>query len=202
MIRLALLDDHPVVLRGLRRLLDPAGDVEVLAAAGDAVTLAKELNGRRADILVTDYDPARGDALAMCRRVKSRDSAPRVLLYTAYASPALAVAARAAHADGLIDKSEPAAVLLDAIRRIARGETVIPSVDREAFESAVARLHDHDLPVFAMLLDGLPMTDIAQALRSDEAEAARRVQRVVRRLRPRFEPLATAERVRGGSRSA
>jgi DNA-binding NarL/FixJ family response regulator len=201
MIRLALLDDHPVVLRGLRRLLEPAGDVEVVAAAGDAATLARALDGRRADILITDYDPARGDALALCRRVKSRRATPRVLLYTAYASPALALAARAAHADGLVDKSEPAAVLLDAIRRIANDETVFPDVEREAYEAAVARLHDSDLPVFAMLLDGATVTDIAAAMRSDEAEAARRVRRVVERLKPRFEPLATAPRARGGSRS-
>jgi DNA-binding NarL/FixJ family response regulator len=198
MIRLALLDDHPVVLRGLRRLLEPASDLEVIAAESDPVALARALDGRRADILITDYDPARGDALALCRRVKARDGAPRVLFYTAYASPALAVAARAAHADGIVDKSEPADVLLDAIRRIADGETVFPSVGREVYETAVARLDDADLPVFAMLLDGTPVADIAEALRSDEADTARRVQRVVQRLRPRHEPLATARRDRVG----
>lgn len=125
MIRLGVLDDHPAVLAGLRRLLEHARDIEVLASAEDEVALARELRGRRIDVLVVDYDPHRGDALALCRRVKARQEGPRVLIYTAYASPSLAVAAREAQADGVLDKSAPAADVLEAIRLIANGETLI-----------------------------------------------------------------------------
>ncbi len=187
MIRIALLDDHPVVLSGLQRLLAPARDMEVLAAAADEVALARALRGRRPDVLIVDYDPGRGDALLLCRRIKARPSTPGVLIYTAYASPALAIAARAAQADGLIDKSEPAPALIAAIRRIANGETVLPSVSRGEFEAAVARLDDSDLPIFAMLLDGAPVPTIAEGLRTDEREAARRAQKIVGRLRPRLD---------------
>jgi DNA-binding NarL/FixJ family response regulator len=186
LIRVALLDDHPVVITGLQRLLASANDIDVVASAGDPASLARGLNGRRADVVIMDYDPARSNALAVCRRVKSRETPPRVLFYTAYVSPALAIAARAAQADGLVDKSEPAAVLLDALRRVADGATVIPTVDRDAFEAGVARLDDSDLPVFAMLLDGATVTGIAAALRSDERDAVRRAHRVVERLRPRL----------------
>jgi len=187
MIRLTLLDDHPAVLVGLQRLLAPAHDMEVLAAAADEVTLARELDGRRPDVLIVDYDPGRGDALALCRRVKARPDTPYVLIYTAYGSAALTVAARAAQADGLLDKSEPAAVLIAAIRRIANGETVLPTVSRSEFEAAVARLTDTDLPIFAMLLDGAPVPAIAEGLRTDEREAAHRAQKIVARLRPRLD---------------
>ena len=190
MIRLALLDDHHAVLTGLQRLLAPARDMEVLAAATDQVALAHELRGRRPDILIVDYDPARGDALALCRRVKARPDTPRVLIYTAYASPAMAIAARAAQADGLLDKSEPAAALIAAIRRIADGETVVPAVSRGEFEAAVARLEDTDLPIFAMLLDGASVPTIAEGLRTGEREAARRAQTIVGRLRPRLDARA------------
>jgi DNA-binding NarL/FixJ family response regulator len=199
MIRLALLDDHAAVLTGLKRLIGPARDMEVLAAAGDEVSLARELLGRRPDVLIVDYDPARTDALSLCRRIKSRPATPRVLIYTAYTSPALTLAARAAQADGLIDKSQPAAALLEAIRQIARGETVIPTVGREDFEAAVSRLDAPDLPIFAMLLDGAALPDIAEGLRSDNREAAWRADRIVRRLRPKFEA-ATARS--GGLSSA
>ena len=184
-IRVALLDDHPAVLRGLQRLLEPVRDLQVIAVAGDAVTLARELDGRRVDVLILDYDPGRGDALGVCRRIKSRPAAPCVLFYTAYTSPALVIAARAAQADGLVDKSEPARVLLDAIRRVTGGETVIPPVDPGAFEAAAARLDERDLPVFELLLHGVPTTGLAALLASDERDTARRAQRVVRRLRPR-----------------
>ena len=194
MIRLALLDDHPAVLAGLQRLLAPARDMEVLAAAADEVALARALRGRRPDVLIVDYDPGRGDALSLCRRVKARPGTPRVLIYTAYASPALAIAARAAQADGLLDKSEPAPALIAAIRRIAEGETVMPTVSRGEFEAAVARLEDTDLPIFAMLLDGAPVPTIAEGLRTDESEAARRAQKIVGRLRPRLDERAPRTR--------
>lgn len=194
MIRLALLDDHPAVLSGLRRLLEGANDMEVLAAAADEVALARALDGRRPDILIVDYDPARGDALALCRRIKSRPGTPRVLIYTGYAGPALTVAARAAQADGLVDKNEPARTLIDAIRGIAAGRTVMPTVSRVEFEAAVARLEDSDLPIFAMLLDGEPVPAIAEGLRTDESEAAHRAQKIVGRLRPRLDRRATPAR--------
>jgi two-component system response regulator DevR len=187
MIRLALLDDHRAVLVGLQRLLAPAHDMEVLAAAADEVGLARELGGRRPDVLIVDYDPGRGDALALCRRVKARPDTPYVLIYTAYSSAALAVAARAAQADGLLDKSDPAPALIAAIRRIAHGESVIPPVSRGEFKAAVARLDDTDLPIFAMLLDGAPVPEIAEELQTDEREAAHRAQKIVARLRPRLD---------------
>ncbi len=184
MIRLALLDDHPAVLTGLRRLLEPAPDMEVLAAAAEPIALARALGGRRPDLVILDYDPARGDALALCRRIKCRRGAPGVLIFTAYAGDALTIAARAAQADGVLDKSEPAPALLDAIRRIASGKSVMPTVARADFEVAVARLDDADLPIFTMLLDGAALPAIAEGLQTDEREAARRTQRIVRRLRP------------------
>jgi DNA-binding NarL/FixJ family response regulator len=194
MVRLGVLDDHPAVLTGFRRLLEPARDIEVLAAAGDETVLARELRGRHIDVLVLDYDPGRGDALAVCRRVKARSGGPRVLIYTAYASPALTIAARAAQVDGLLDKSAPAAALLDTIRRVAEGETVIPAVARADFEAAVTRLDDTDVPILAMLLDGASVPAIAEGLRSDEREAARRAEHVVGRLRPRLTARTTFTR--------
>ena len=91
MIRVALLDDHAAVLAGQRRFLSSDRGLEVLAAAPDPGTLARRLNGRRPDVLVVDYDPGRGDALGLCWRLKCRSGAPRVLVYTAYATPASAV---------------------------------------------------------------------------------------------------------------
>ena len=63
----------------------------------------------------------------------------------------------------------------------------MPTVSRGEFEAAVARLDDSDLPVFAMLLDGAPVPEIAEGLHTDERKAARRAQKIVARLRPRLD---------------
>jgi DNA-binding NarL/FixJ family response regulator len=186
MLRVALLDDHPAVLAGLRRLIDSEPDLTVAAVAPTAADLARELGGLRPDVLILDYDLARDDGLAHCRRIKSRPNPPPVIIYSAYADPALTLAARAAQADGVVDKAASVHSLLTALRRVANGEQVLPPVPRDAFESAVARLDDDDLPVFAMLLDREPLDSIAEALRIDPAEVTRRAQRIVGRLRPRL----------------
>ena len=186
MLRVALLDDHPAVLAGLRRLIDSEPDLTVAAAASSATKLARELDGLRPDVLVVDYDLARNDGLSHCRRVKSRPQPPAVIIYSAYAGPALTLAARAAQADGVVDKAGPVQALVAAIRSVASGEIVMSPVPRDVFEAAVARLDDDDLPVLALLLDREPLDSIAQALRTDEAEIGWRAQRIVGRLRPRL----------------
>lgn len=185
MLRIALLDDHPAVLAGLRRLIDAEPNLSVAAVAANAPELARELDGLRPDVLILDYDLARDDGLAYCRRIKSRPNPPAVVIYSAYAGPALTLAARAAQADAVVDKAEPVQSLLAAVRRAASGEVVMGAVPRDTFEAAVARLEDEDLPVFAMLLDREPSDSIADALRIDQAEVSRRAQRIVGRLRPR-----------------
>lgn len=185
MLRIALLDDHPAVLAGLRRLIDSEPDLTVAAAASTAHELARELDGVRPDVLVLD-DLARDDGLAHCRRIKSRPQPPAVIIYSAYAGPALTLAARAAQADGVVDKAEPVRTLLTALRRVALGEVVMSPVPRDVFEAAVAKLEDDDLPAFAMLLDREPLDSIAHALRTDEAEVGWHAQRIVGRLRPRL----------------
>jgi hypothetical protein len=82
------------------------------------------------------------------------------------------------------------ALVLPAVRvAVGRGGSravAMSPVPGDAFEAAVARLDDDDLPVFAMLLDREPLDSIAGALRIDRAEVSWRAQRIVGRLRPRL----------------
>ena len=199
MIHVAILDDHPAVLAGLRRLIDAEADLLVAAAAPTAPQLARRLGTLCPDVLILDFDLARGDGLSHCRRVKSRPSPPGVVVYSAYASPALTLAARVAQADALVDKSAPVDQLLTAIRIVAAGGTVLPEVPREAYESAVGRIDDEDLPVLAMLLDREPVPAIADTLRCDPGEVAWRAQRIVGRLRPAIRSGTEEPAVAGGA---
>jgi DNA-binding NarL/FixJ family response regulator len=198
MLRIALLDDHPAVLAGLRRLISSEPDLTVAAVASTAHELAHELDGLRPDVLVLDYDLARNDGLSHCHRIKSRPHPPAVVIYSAYPGPALTVAARAAQADGVIDKAEPVPTLVAAVRRVANGEVVMPPIPRHVFEAAVAKLDDDDLPVFAMLLDREPHESIARALRAEPAEIARRARQIVRRLRPQLGATVDSEVIKTG----
>jgi len=184
MHRVALLDDHPAVLAGLRRLIDAEPDLAVVAAATTAQEVAQQLDGMRTDVLVADYDLGPSDGLAHSLRAKRRAEAPAIVIYSAYGGPALILAARAAGADAIVDKAEPVGRLLTTIRGVAASRRILPAVPRHAFEAAVSRLEDEDLAVFAMLLDGASAPAIAEALRTSQEEIHRRAQRIVGRLRP------------------
>jgi DNA-binding NarL/FixJ family response regulator len=184
MLRLALLDDHPAVLAGLQRLIEPQPDMTVVAAAPTVAELSQQLDGTAADVFVLDYDVARGDGLMHCLRLKRRPRPPAVVIYSAYSGHGLVLAARAAGADRVVDKAEPVQTLLEAIRGAMAGHVALPAVPRTAYEAAVAALDDEDLPVLAMLLDRESLDGMAQALGRSRAELSWRSQRIVARLRP------------------
>ena len=184
MIHVALLDDHPAILAGLRRLIEHEPDLLIVGAAPNAPELARQMSEQRADVLVLDDDLERSDGLSHCRRIKDRPHAPAVIIYTAFASHALALVARVAHADAVVDKNEPVSSLLEAIRLVAAGETVLPAIPRDAYETATARLADDDPPVLAMLLGSESLPAIADALGTDRAEIAWRAQHIIGRVRP------------------
>jgi len=183
MIRVAVLDDHPAVLAGLRRLIERSADLEPVAFVETDRELTGTLDERSADVVVVDYDLGRGDGLAVCQRLKARPRPPKVVIYSAYAGPALAVTTRLARADGMVNKSEPVSALLSAIRRVAGGETVLPEVPLDLRHAALGRLDGRDAPIAAMLLAGTSDADIAETLGLERRDVAARAHRIVARLR-------------------
>ncbi len=183
-IGVALLDDHPAVLAGLQRLVQAEPDLSLVAAVEHEEALWRHLDRLRADVVVTDYDLARGNGLVLCQRLKERPQAPAVVIYSAYAGPALALAARIAGADAVVDKGAPVEELLATIRTVKHGPIDMPEIPDELRQAAIARLDDDDVAVAAMLLAGTPHEDIAEALRIDRRHVRRRARRIVTGVSP------------------
>lgn len=193
MLRVAVLDDHPAVLAGLQRLLVSTPDLQPVAAVHSAQELLRQLDRSRPDVVVADYDLARGDGLSLCQALKERVMSPAVVIYSAYAGPGLAISARIAGADALVDKRSPANELLDAVRRAGAGQTDLPAASAEHQEAAIARLAPGDVPIAAMLLAGTSHQGIAETLATDRGDIVRRVRRIVGQLRPTAAPRPTAD---------
>ena len=183
-IRVAVLDDHPAVLDALERLVQSADDLTAVGFVADPQQLWSCLQTAQADVVVLDHDLLRADGLTVCQRLKDRPRSPKVLLYSAHTGPGLVLAAHVARADGLVDKSEPVAVLLAAIRQVAAGNRVLPAVSMELQRTTLGRLRAEDLAVAAMLLAGSSPREIAHALCFDHREAAHRARRVLAGVRP------------------
>lgn len=184
MIRIAVIDDHPALRAGVRTVIDAEpGLVFVGDSAGDEESVWPLLRRTAPDLVLLDYHLPQGDGLQLCHRIKRQLQPPRVVVYSAYASPALALPATLAGADGLIDKGLGARDLFEAIRLAHRGELGVPKPTPYVLREALERLDLDDRPVVGMLLDGAAESDVAQALGRDAADVDQAVRRILARLR-------------------
>lgn len=197
MIRVAVVDDHPALRAGLETVLENEPDIVPVATAESARDVRPMLARAHPDLVLLDYHLPDEDGLQVCRRIKAQALAPRVLLYSAYASTDLAIPAVLAGADGLIGKGIPARELLEAIRAVAGGDRVLPPVPRELLDAASQRIDEADLPILGMLLNETAPQDVQSVLAIDAAEYAARVDRMIGQLRvdiPKLEGDAAGQR--------
>ena len=185
MTRIVVIDPQPAVRAGLAMMLrSEPGFVPVGSAvgAGDGMELVER---QRPDVVLMDPRLMDGDGLAVCRRMRSLDHPPRVVLYVSEPDDSLPVTARVAGADGLVDKAEPAEALYTAIRVVARGGVSLPAIDREELEKAAHRVDPDDLALLAMLMDHTSPAEAAETLHLDGRKVGRRVEALLGRLRSR-----------------
>jgi DNA-binding NarL/FixJ family response regulator len=163
-IRLLVVDDHPAVRRGLRELLEEQPDFEIVEtspAAKEALSIAERT---RVDVAVVDYQLSGRNGLWLSRKLKRLGTPPRVLIYSAYSDGLLAAAAVVAEADGLVSKGGLGSELTEAIRAVADGRAVLPTLPWRVAELVRQRLDDREQAVYGMLLAGISVADIARTL--------------------------------------
>jgi DNA-binding NarL/FixJ family response regulator len=183
MIRLLIVDDHPAMRAGLTAVLRAEPGIVPLGTASSEEDLGAMMQRTKPDVVLLDYHLPGADGLKLCRKLKREIPAPAVLLYSAYADSAMVVPAILAGADGLLNKSAPAPELFDALRAVARGDRVLPPVPRELVEAAGQRVDPEDLAILAMMVDGTPIVEVADALRRPVRDVSRRVDWMIERLR-------------------
>jgi DNA-binding NarL/FixJ family response regulator len=184
MIRVVVIDDHPALRAGLHTVLEAEpGIVFAGESNGEEENVWPVLNRSRPDVVLLDYHLPRGDGLQLCYRIKQQVPSPKVIIFSAYASPALALPAMLAHADGLLDKGVAARELFNALRTINRGDRLLPPISHTVLEEGVAKLDPDDRAVVGMLLDGASEVEVAKTLRVEAREVRHTVQRILSALR-------------------
>ena len=149
MIRVLLADDHPVVREGIRRLLEMAPDLVLVAEVGDgeeALRLAQELVP---DVLILDMEMPRLSGVEVMRRLRDAGSPVRVLAMSIHTDAELILGFLEAGATGYLLKHDAAESLMAAVRAVARGEEgwlsrrAAEKVGNPARRQARRRLADH-----------------------------------------------------------
>jgi DNA-binding NarL/FixJ family response regulator len=184
MIRVAVVDDHPALRAGLQTVLDSEPHIVFVGGSDGAEEhVWPMLNLVRPDVVLLDYHLPRGDGLQLCYRIKQDVPAPRVIIFTAYASPTLALPATLARADGILAKGAGARDLFSAIRLVYAGDQVLPPISAKVLEEASEDLLGDDRALVGMLLDGSSEAEVAQTLRVPTRDVRHSVQRILRALR-------------------
>jgi two-component system response regulator NreC len=124
-VRVVLADDHAVVRRGLRLLLDGEEDIDVIAEAEDVPSAVREVRGRRPCVLVLDLRMPGGSSVEAIRNLRERVPETRVVVLTMDDNPMFAQRALAAGAVGYVLKEFADEELPSAVRTAARGEEYV-----------------------------------------------------------------------------
>ena len=126
-MRVFLLDDHEIVRRGLRELLELSGDIEVVGESGSAAEAERRIPALRPDVCVLDARLPDGSGIDVCRAVRSVDPGLHALILPSYDDDQALRAAVLAGASGYVLKDIKGTDLVSAIRRVAAGEQLISS---------------------------------------------------------------------------
>jgi len=134
-IRVFLLDDHEVVRRGLVDLLQSQGDIEVVGEAGLAREATARIPAIRPDVMILDARLPDGSGIDVCRDVRTVDSSIKGLILTSYEDDEALFAAIMAGAAGYVLKQIRGTDLVDAVRRVAAGQSMLdPAVTQRVLE--------------------------------------------------------------------
>jgi DNA-binding NarL/FixJ family response regulator len=131
-VRVFLLDDHEVVRRGVRELLEAEDDLEIVGEAGTAQEAYARIPATAPDVAMLDVRLPDGDGIEVCREIRSTHPEVACLMLTSFADDEAVFSAILAGAAGYVLKQVRGTDLVDAVRRVGRGESILDplSTDR------------------------------------------------------------------------
>jgi two-component system, NarL family, response regulator DevR len=174
MIKVFLLDDHEIVRRGLRELLEAHEDLTVVSEAGTAAEALTRIPATRPDVAVLDVRLPDGDGVQVCREIRSQLPEVQCLMLTSYSDDEALFDAIMAGASGYLLKDVRGQDLLDAVRRVAAGDSLLdPSVTGKVLERLrrgdeedprLKSLSDQERRILALIAEGLTNRQIAERM--------------------------------------
>jgi two-component system response regulator NreC len=168
-LRIVIADDHSVVRRGLRQVLDQEPGLEVVAEAEDIEGARRYTRGHKPDVLVLDLNMPGGSTLEAIPAIREESPQTRIVILTMQNEPAYAREALSAGVLGYVLKEAADTELVEAVRRAAAGDTYLnprlgARVAAEPPPGPPDGLSEREVEVLRMIALGHTNAEIAQAL--------------------------------------
>jgi two-component system response regulator DevR len=171
-IRIFLLDDHEIVRRGLRELFEAEDDLEVVGEADTAEVALGRIPATRPDIAILDVRLPDGDGVEVCREIRSRHPEIQCLMLTSFSDDEALFTAIMAGAAGYLLKQVKGTDLVEGVRRVARGESLLdPTLTarvlerlRNAPRDELGKLTDQERVLFELIGEGLTNRQIGERM--------------------------------------
>ncbi len=175
MIRVLLADDHALVREGTRRLLEAEDDVEVVAEAASGEEAVEAVQRQNPDIAIMDIAMPGMGGIEATRKIKANSPNTAILVLSAYDDEQYLIALLEAGAAGFLLKNVHGQELINAVRAVARGESVLqPSLAEKMMRRLTSRAHpaqrsadllsEREFDVLRLAARGLPNKEIARRM--------------------------------------
>ncbi|MBN8490000.1 MAG: response regulator transcription factor [Burkholderiales bacterium] len=193
MIRLVIADDQALVRAGLRGLVELPGDFEVVAEAADGTQAIELTQSHKPDLLLLDVRMPAGTGIEVLAELRRRGALPPTLLLTTFDDDAALLEGMRAGARGFLLKDVTPERLYEAIRRVARGESLFqPALTARVLEQAAAApgqpgahpeaLTPRETEVLRLMAGGFSNKEIARAFGTAEGTIKNHVSSLLSKL--------------------
>ena len=196
-IRVLIVDDHELVRRGIRQMLSPRNGVEVIGEAEDGQAAVREIRSLRPDVMLLDVQMPELDGVETLRRLREEGLETRTILLSVFAKDEQILAGLRAGASGYLMKDARPEDLLQAIRTVHAGGSLIPPVIANrlvaSLESPLPDLTEREAEVLELLASGARNKEIAADLSLSAGTVKWHISNV-------FQKLDVTTRTEGGPR--
>lgn len=174
MIRILIVDDHPLVRTGFAQLINDTSDLEVCGEAGDMAEGLKQVESLKPDLAIIDLSLAGGSGLDLIKHIKAHDYETLMLVASMHDEILYAERVLAAGARGYINKQEAQDKIIPAIRQVLDGKVYLSERMTERLlrglvsgsneKRDIDSLSNRELQIFDLIGQGMPASKIARHL--------------------------------------
>jgi DNA-binding NarL/FixJ family response regulator len=163
-VRLALVDDHPIVLSGLQAALETVDEIDVVAQASSIADAHVLLERDDIDVVLLDVRLPDGNGIELLAR-PGRPERPAIIVLSSFRNRQYVAAAIRFGAQGFLLKSTPLPELVDAIRRVAAGGSIFTAEQLRDAQAGYVALTVRERQILALMLQGMSNDEIAVRLK-------------------------------------